>query len=121
MNAMVGERLYGNPNSHILQTRGVSRPPGCGVSIPPLSEGSGYYTGGPGPHEGSGTPRGSSLLGRSGAPAARARVPASSGTRGVSGPFPTVERSGPLLGEQDSGPQGSGCLDVVKDNYKILA
>jgi len=32
-----------------------------------------------------------------------------------------VERSGPLLGEQDSGPQGSGCLDVVKDNYKILA
>ena len=32
-----------------------------------------------------------------------------------------MERSGPLLGEQDSGPQGSGCLDVVKDNYKILA
>ena len=29
--------------------------------------------------------------------------------------------SGPLLGEQDSGPQGSGCLDVVKDNYKTLA
>jgi len=26
-----------------------------------------------------------------------------------------------LLGEQDSGPQGSGCLDVVKDNYKTLA
>ena len=26
--------------------------------------------------------------------------------------------SGPLSGEQDSGPQGSGCLDVVKDNYK---
>ena len=25
---------------------------------------------------------------------------------------------GPLSGEQDSGPQGSGCLDVVKDNYK---
>ena len=67
MNAMVGERLYGNPNSHILQTRGVSRPPGCGVSIPSLSEGSGFYTGGPGPHEGSGTLRGSGLLGRSGA------------------------------------------------------
>ena len=47
MNAMVGERLYGNPDSHILQIRGVSRPPGCGVSIPSLSEGSGYYTGGP--------------------------------------------------------------------------
>ena len=31
--------------------------------------------------------------------------------------------SGPELlpGEQDSGPQGSGCLDVVKDNYKALA
>src|SRR6185312_1822794 len=55
MNAMVGERLYGNPDSHILQIRGVSRPPGCGVSIPSLSEGSGFYTGvrapmrGPGP------------------------------------------------------------------------
>ena len=29
--------------------------------------------------------------------------------------------SGPLLGKQDSGPQGSGCLDVVKDNYKTFA
>ena len=29
--------------------------------------------------------------------------------------------SGPLLGEQDFGPQGSSCLDVVKDNYKTLA
>ena len=26
--------------------------------------------------------------------------------------------SGLLSGEQDSGPQGSSCLDVVKDNYK---
>ena len=36
--------------------------------------------------------------------------------------FPSHE-SGPepLSGEQDSGPQGSGCLDVVKDNYKALA
>ena len=118
---MVGERWYGNPNGHVLQTRGGPGPPRRGASISSLSEGSGYYTGGPGPHEGSGTLRGSGLLGRSGAPAARARIPASSGTRGVSGPFPTVERSGPLLGEQDSGPQGSGCLDVVKDNYKTLA
>ena len=30
-------------------------------------------------------------------------------------------RSGPLLGEQDFGPQGSCCLDVVKDNYMTLA
>ena len=29
--------------------------------------------------------------------------------------------SGPLLGEQGFGPQGSRCLDVVKDNYKTLA
>ena len=29
--------------------------------------------------------------------------------------------SEPLSGEQDFGPQGSGCLDVVKDNYKALA
>ena len=36
--------------------------------------------------------------------------------------FPSHE-SGPepLPGEQDSGPQWSGCLDVVKDNYKALA
>src|SRR4029078_758002 len=87
---MVGERWYGNPNGHVLQTRGGPGPPRRGASISSLSEGSGYYTGGPGPHEGSGTLRGSGLLGRSGAPAACARVPASSGTRGVSGPFPIV-------------------------------
>ena len=29
--------------------------------------------------------------------------------------------SGLLSGEQDFGPQGSSCLDVVKDNYKTLA
>ena len=36
--------------------------------------------------------------------------------------FPSHE-SGPepLPGEQDSGPQGSGCLDVAKDNYVALA
>ena len=27
----------------------------------------------------------------------------------------------PLSGEQGSGPQGSSCLDVVKDNHKALA
>ena len=36
--------------------------------------------------------------------------------------FPSRETGpGPLSGEQDSGPQGSGCLDVVKDNYKTRA
>ena len=36
--------------------------------------------------------------------------------------FPSHE-SGPepLPGEQDSGPQESGCLDVIMDNYKALA
>ena len=57
MNAMVGERLYGNPDSHILQIRGVSRPPRRGVPISSLCEGSGYYTGGPGTMRGPG-PRG---------------------------------------------------------------
>src|SRR6185503_17529870 len=65
--------------------------------------------------------RGPVSSGRSGAPTACARVPAFSGTRGVPGPIPTEDRPRPLLGEQDSGPQGSGCSDVVKDNYKILA
>ena len=36
--------------------------------------------------------------------------------------FPSRETGpGPLSREQDSGPQGSGCLDVVKDNFKALA
>ena len=71
---------------------------------------------------GPGLPRGSGLRGRSGAPACSGWAPASSGTRGVSWTFPSRERGpGPLSGEQDSGPQGSGCLDVVKDNYKALA
>ena len=54
---MVGERWYGNPNGHVLQTRGGPGPPRRGASISSLSEGSGYYAGGPGPHEGPG-PRG---------------------------------------------------------------
>ena len=49
-------------------------------------------------------------------------LPASSGTRVVPGPFPSRETGPGLLSrDQDSGPQGSGCLDVVKDNYKALA
>ena len=35
--------------------------------------------------------------------------------------FPSREAGPePLPRDQDSGPQGSGCLDVVKDNYKAL-
>ena len=109
MNAMVGDHLYGNPNSHILQTRGVSRLPRRGVPISSLSEGSGYYTGGPvslgGPE-----PR---LLAHEFLP-----LPGHVVSLDLSQLW---DGSGPLLGEQDSGPQGSGCLDVVKDNYKTLA
>ena len=36
--------------------------------------------------------------------------------------FPSREAGPePLPRDQDFGPQGSGCLDVVKDNYKTLA
>ena len=61
---------------------------------------------------------GSGLHGRSGAPAVRAErlpLPGHVASPDLSQPW---NGSGPLSGEQDSGPQGSGCLDVVKDNYK---
>ena len=70
---------------------------------------------------GPGLPQGPGLHGRSGALAVRAeRLP-------LPGHAVFLDLSsretgpGPLSGEQDSGPQGSGCLDVVKDNYKALA
>ena len=53
MNTVVGEPYYGDQAALYtclcLQTRGSFGPPRGGVSIPSLSEGSGYYTGGPGP------------------------------------------------------------------------
>ena len=74
-----------------------------------LSEGSGHYIGGP---DSSGGPEPRllaleclSLLGHVASPDL---------------PWPW-NGSGPLLGEQGFGPQGSRCLDVVKDNYKTLA
>ena len=78
--------------------------------------------GGPGPNGGSGIPWGSGpprevrSLRLSGLSARFLRNTWRSRT------FPSHE-SGPepLPGEQDSGPPGSGCLDVVKDNYKALA
>ena len=105
-----------------LQTRGSSGPPRGGVSIPSLSEGSGYYTGGPGAHGGSGTPRGSG-------PPREVRSPRLFGLSACffrntwcSQTFPSRGMGpGPLSGEQGSGPQGFGCLDVVKDNHKALA
>ena len=97
-----------------LKTRVGPGPPQDGVSISSLSEGSGYYTAGPG------LPRGSGLHGRSGAPAVRAErlpLPGHVVSPDLSQPW---DGSGPLLGEQDSGPQGFGCLDVVKDNTRLL-
>ena len=82
---------------------------------PSLGEGSGCYAGGPGPYEGPGS---------SGGPEPRLLVPECLSLLGHVAspdlPWPW-NGSGPLLGEQDSGPQGSRCLDVVKDNYKTLA
>ena len=72
------------------------------------------------PMRGPGLPRGSGLLGRSGAPAVWAARLFRDTRR--SWTFPSRETGpGPLSGEQGSGPQGSGCLVVVKDNYKALA
>src|SRR6185369_150461 len=62
----------------------------------------------------------SGLLGRSGAPAVRAARLFRDTRR--SWTFPSRETGPGLLSrDQDSGPQGSGCLVVVKDNYKALA
>ena len=92
------------------------------MSIPSLDVGSGYYIGGPGPHGGSGTPRGSG-------PPREVRSPRLFGLSArffrntwCSQTFPSRGMGpGPLSGEQGSGPQGSVCLDVVKDNHKALA
>ena len=92
------------------------------MSISSLSEGSGYYTGGPGPHEGSGTSAGGPDS--TGGPEPRLFGLSSCLFRDMwcSRTFPSRETGpGPLSGEQDSRPQGSDCLDVVKDNYKALA
>src|SRR6185437_14153769 len=113
---------YGNPNGHILQTRVGPGPPHGRASTSSLREGSGHYSGGPGPHEGSGTSRG--VRDSSGGPEPqllaleRLLLPGHVAT-------PDLPQwwngSGLLSGEQDFGPQGSSCLDVVKDNFKALA
>ena len=72
------------------------------------------------PMRGPGLPRGSGPLGRSGAPVVRA----ARHFRDTRRPriFPSREAGPePLPRDQDTGPQGSGCLDVVKDNFKALA
>ena len=92
------------------------------MSTSSLSEGSGYYTGGPGPHQGSGTSAGVRAPREVRSPGCLGWALAFPGTCGVPGPFPVVRQvRGRCREKQDSGPQGSGCLDVAKGNYKALA
>ena len=108
----------------VCACRHVAAPylPGEGCQFLPLVRGSVYYTGGPGPHGGSGTLRWSG-------PPREVRSPRLFGLSACffrntwcSQTFPSRGTGpGPLSGEQGSGPQGSGCLDVVKDNHKVLA
>ena len=94
--------------------------PEAGRRLLPLARGPVTIQGVRDPMRGPGLPRGSGPLGRSGAPAVRAARLFRDTRR--SWTFPSRETGpGPLPREQDSGPQGSGCLDVVKDNYKALA
>ena len=86
-----------------------------------LREGSGHYAGGPGPHEGSGTPRGSG-------PLREVRIPRLFGLSAYfsrntwcSRTFPNQGTGpGPLSGEQGFRTAGVRLLDVVKDNYKAF-
>ena len=90
-----------------------------GVSIPSLGEGSDYYTGGPGPHGGSGTLQWSG-------PPREVRSPRLFGLSACffrntwcSRTFPNQGTGpGPLSGEQGFRTAGVRLLDVVKDNYK---
>ena len=102
--------------------RHVSAPdhPEAGRRLLPLARGPVTILGVRDPMRGPGLPRGSGPLGRSGAPAVRAaRLFRDTRRFRI---FPSREAGPePLPRDQDSGPQGSGCLDVVKDNYKALA
>ena len=96
-------------------------PPGEGCRFLPSGEGFGYYSGGPGPLWGSGTPRGSGLsrevrnLRLFGLRACFFRNTWCSRTFLNQGTGP-----GPLLGEHGFRSAGVRPLDVVKDNYKAL-
>jgi len=85
------------------------------VPIPSHGEGFGYYSGGPGPLWGSGTPRGSGLP-------REVRIPRLFGLSACfSRTFPNQGMgSGPLLGEQGFRSAEVRPLDVVKDDYKAL-
>ena len=111
------------PYIRVCACRHVSAPdpPGEGCRFLPPGEGSLLF-------RGSGTPRGVRDF-RGGPDSTGGPEPRLFGLSAClfrdtrcSWTFPSRETGpGPLSGEQDSGPQGSGCLDVVKDNYKALA
>ena len=91
------------------------------MPIPSLGRGSGYYSGGPGPLWGSGTPWGSGplrevrILRLFGLSACFSRNMWCSRTFPNQGMGP-----GPLLGEQGFRSAEVRPLDVVKDDYKAL-
>ena len=106
-----------------METKGlihVSAPdhPEAGASKPSLGEGSGCYAGGPGPYEGSGTLRGVRDPMRGPEPRLLVLECLSLLGHVASPDLPRPWNGSGLLSEgQDFGPQGSGCLVVVKDDY----
>ena len=87
----------------------------------PPGEGSGYYSGGPGPLWGSGTPRGSGLPREVRNPRLFGLSACFSRNTWCSRTFPNQGTGpGPLSGEQGFRTAGVRLLDVVKDNYKAL-
>ena len=97
------------------------RTPRGGVPIPFLGEGSGYYSGGPGPLWGSGYSAGvRTSTGGPEPPVVRLSACFSRNTW-CSRTFPKQGTGpGPLLGEQGFRSAGVRPLDVVKDDYKAL-
>ena len=90
-----------------------------GRRLLPLARGPVTIQGVRDPMRGPGLPRGYGPVGRSGPPAVRAARLFRDTRRSRILPSRDAGPE-PLPRDQDSGPQGSGCLDVVKDNYNAL-
>ena len=105
----------------LVDTCRLRTPPRGGVPIPSLGEGSGYYSGGPGPLWGSGTPRGSGLPREVRIPRLFGLSACFSRNTWCSRNFPNQGMGpGPLLVEQGFRSAEVRPLDVVKDDYKDL-
>jgi hypothetical protein len=110
------------PCTRVRACRHVSAPdyPEAGRRLLSLARGPVTIQGVRDPMRGLGLPRGSGSPERSGPPAARAARLFRDTRR--SRIFPSREAGPNLLPrDQDSGPQGSGCLDLAKENFKALA